>query len=268
MATYLISGHESGLGKHLKECFGGRGLGRNTPLEEMGRLRQEGVDIIIHCAARRPQAVKSDALFPFIDDNIFLTDRMIQIPHKKFICISSIGVYPKTVDPHHEEEDIPLEKAPDFYAVCKLISEALVKQKCRNYLILRCAALLGVHARPNSLIKIAEEDRPTLTLSADSVMNYIRHSQVADFIKFSVGSNLQGIYNVCSRENISLLKVAEMLRKKVNFGTFRYSTGNMVNRKISSVFPVFKQTSEEMIDQFLREDLPKRKSQQQKVKTS
>lgn len=255
---FLITGHKSGLGRYLHECFGGAGLDRTMPPEKFEHIRREGVDVIIHCASQPPGTVTMRSLYPFIDDNVLLTERIVKLRYKKFIFISSVDVYPKTTSAHNEDEDISLDSITNFYAATKLMSESIVMKMCPNYLILRCVAFLGTYSRQNSLIKIAEEENPVLTLSADSVMNYILHKQVADFIKHAIENNLRGVYNVASAENITLARVADLLKKKARFGSHPYVVGDISNRKIAEVFPTFARTSEDIVRQFIKEDLPKR----------
>lgn len=260
MTKFLITGHKSGLGRFLYEYFGGIGLDRNVHLDQFEHIRREGADVIIHSAGQPPKTVTSSLLYPFISDNVLLTERVANIRHRKFIFISSVDVYPKITGQHNEEEDISLESIVNLYAATKLMSEAIVKNKSPNYLILRCSALLGTYSRQNSLIKIAKEENPVITLSEDSVMNYVRHSQVADFIKHAIENNLRGVYNAASTENITLGRVADLFKKKVRFGSHLYRVGDISNRKISSVFSSFKRTSEDIIHEFIKEDLPKRKA--------
>jgi nucleoside-diphosphate-sugar epimerase len=257
MTTFLITG---GFGRFLYKHFGGIGFDRNMPLDKFEDIRREDTDVIIHCASQPPRTVTSSSLYSFIDDNVLLTERVVGLRHKKFVFISSADVYPKTNISHNEEEDISLGSIANFYAASKLMSESIVMKTCPNYLILRCVALLGAHSRQNSLIKISEEASPVLTLSSDSIMNYVRHSQVADFIKYAAKNDLRGVYNVASTENITLGRVADLLKKKVRFGSHPYRVSNISNRKISSVFPSFKRTSEDIVHQFIKEDLPKRKT--------
>lgn len=256
---FLITGHKSGLGRYLYEYFGGIGFDRNVPADKFEHIRREGVDMIIHYASQPPRTVTLRSLYPFIDDNVLLTERVAGLRHKKFIFISSVDVYPKTTGLHNEEEDISLASITNFYAAAKLMSESIVMKTCPNYLILRCVALLGTYSRQNSLIKIAQEENPVLTLAASSVMNYVRHSQVADFIKHAVENNLRGVVNVASTENITLASVADLLKKKARFGSYHYRVGDISNRKIAEIFPAYKRTSEDIVREFIKEDLPKRK---------
>ena len=170
--------------------------------------------------------------------------------HKKFIFISSVDVYPKTPGPHSEEEDIPLDSLTNFYATTKLMSESIIKNMCPNYLILRCSTLLGHDSRENSLIKIIKEKNPTVTLSPESVFNFILHKDVLAFVKTAIEKDLQGIYNIVSSENITLSQIAELLGKKVTFGKYQYNAGSIDNIKAAKLHPGFQKTSGEVIDEF------------------
>lgn len=258
-SKYLITGSGSGLGRFLYEYFGGIGFDRNTSPSKFEQLREEGFDVIIHCASQPPRTVSLRSLYPFIDDNVLLTQRVAETPHKKFIFISSVDVYPKTLGTHNEDEEIPIEGATSFYVTTKLMSESIVRETSSNFLILRCSALLGTYSRPNSLIRIAEERNPKISLSESSIMNYVRHKQIAEFIEHAIKNNLSGIYNTVSSKNINMRQVAKLLEKKVNFGSYNYNVGGITNRKVSKVFPSFKKTSEDIVREFMTEDFPKRK---------
>lgn len=249
----LITGTLSGLGKYIFEKFSGIPWNRNINDREKKRLRSEGVDIIIHCAFNSSQVVDSNNLYSYLSDNVFLTKELIDIPHKKFIFISSVDVYPKDQKFHSEDEVIDISRILGIYAITKLMSESLIKVKCKSFLILRCTSLLGKYSRPNSLIRILKDKRPQLSLSGKSILNYVLHSDIFDFMNLAIKNNIQGIYNVASSENITLSEVADILGKKVKFGDYIYNVGNIDNSKISSIFPSFKRTSKEIILEFLKE---------------
>lgn len=239
----LITGTSSGLGKYLHEHLGGIAFDRYT------QTRYK-TDIIIHCAFNRSRDINSENLYQYIADNIFSTERLTKVPHKKFIYISSIDVYPQNTKKHFEDELINVNQVSTIYAFTKLISESLIQNLCQNFLILRCSTLLGKDSKENSLIKIIKEDHPSVTLSADSVFNYILHTYVLEFIKIAIEKDLQGIYNLASSENITLTQVANVLKKEVNFSTFFYTVGNINNTKAALMLPAFKKTSTEVISEF------------------
>lgn len=249
---FLISGTKSGLGKHLFEIFGGISLTRETSKAEIDNLKK-GVDIIIHAAFNSNKDIDSNNIYSYLADNIFLTEKLIKIPHKKFIFISSVDVYPKDNIYHKEDEVININTVEGIYGLTKLMSESLVKRLSPNFLILRCSALLGKYARKNTLIKIRTEEKPIVALSSDSSLNYILHTDVSEFIKLAIEKNLQGVYNLASSKNITLKQVADLVKKKVTFGSHIYSVGNIDNKKATLVTPSFEKTSEEEVRQFLKQ---------------
>lgn len=246
---FLISGAQSGLGKHLFEIFGGISLTRETSKAKIDNLKK-GVDIIIHAAFNSSKSIDSNNLYSYLEDNIFLTEKLIKIPHKKFIFISSVDVYPKDEKIHTEDEAIDIDSVRGIYALTKLMSESLIKEKSSNHLILRCSSLIGKYARKNTLIKIRTEEKPILTLSPDSFLNYILHTDVSEFIKISIEKDLQGIYNLVSSENITIKEVAELLKKEVTFGNYIYNVSHIDNARASIISSAFKKSSKEVVAQF------------------
>lgn len=249
----LTTGVLSGLGKYIYENLGGIGLTRHLSTEDRERIKNRGVDIIIHCAFNTRRGINSDSLYHYLEDNVFLTKELVSFPHKKFIYLSSVDVYPKGAGLHSEDEIIDMDSISGIYGITKLVSESIVKSHCENYLILRPTTLLGRYSRKNTLLKIMEDQECVVGLSGNSRFNYVLHSDILDFIKFSIDYELKGIYNLASSETITLSEVADMLGKKVKFGTYFYDVGNINNGKISSVFLAFKKTSKEIITQFVKE---------------
>lgn len=245
MNDFLITGLSSGLGKYLHDNLGGVPFNRKV-------IKDEETEIIIHCAFDRTRGINSQNLYQYLSDNVFLTKRLTKIPHRKFIYISSIDVYPQNNEKHFEDEVIDIDQVSNIYAFAKLASESLIQNLCPNFSILRCTTLLGKDSKENSLIKIIKENHPTLTLSADSLFNYILHKDVIEFIKLAIEKDLQGIYNLSSSENISLSEVANLLKRKVNFGNYMYNVGYIDNTKASAIFSAFKKSSKEVMAEFSR----------------
>ena len=247
----LTTGIRSGLGRYIHESLGGIGLARRVSTGDHGENDYDGADVIIHCAFNSSREVNSDSLYRYLEDNVLLTKRLVSSFHKKFIYLSTVDVYPKGAGVHSEDDIIDMDCVSGIYGITKLMSESIVKNHSANYLILRGTALLGKYSRKNSLIRMIEDEQCVLTLSGDSRFNYVLHSDILDFIRFSIDGDLQGTYNLASSENVTLVEVADMLGKKVKFGTYSYDVGNIDNGKISSVFPAFRKTSKEVVSQFL-----------------
>ncbi|MBI5122590.1 NAD-dependent epimerase/dehydratase family protein [Candidatus Roizmanbacteria bacterium] len=243
-SKYLITGSSSGLGKYLNDQLKGTTFKRNAE-------NVEATNILIHCAFNRTKEITSKNLYQYLLDNVFLTKKLVKIPHKKFIYISSVDIYPKNNKRHSEDETIDVNQISGSYAMTKLMSESLIQNLCPNFLILRCPSLLGRDAKENSLIKIINEEYPTLTLSSKSVFNFILHKDILEFIKIAAEKDLQGIYNLVSSENIILSQIAKLFGKKVNFGTYLYNVGNIDNKKAAKLFSSLNKTSEDTINKFM-----------------
>ncbi|MEW6006658.1 MAG: NAD(P)-dependent oxidoreductase [bacterium] len=250
----FTTGVNSGIGKYIYNNIGGIGLTRSTSDEDFEKIKRDGVDIIIHCAFNSKVNINSDSLYQYLEDNVLLTKKLLSIPHKKFIFFSTVDIYPKDNKYHSEDETIEINSICGIYGITKMISESIVRNFSKNYIILRPTALLGLYSRKNTLIEILESiNNITINLSANSVFNFVLYSDILNFIKFSINNDIKGIYNLSSSKNIVLSEIVKMLGKKVQFGNYIYNVGNINNTKISSIFPAFNKTSLEVINQFIEE---------------
>lgn len=249
--SVLTTGTLSGLGRHIFETFGGYSWNRDITDEDRQKLEDCGVDTIIHCAFNSRLPINSNNLYFYLLDNLFLTKKVISIPHDKFVFISSVDVYPRHPNRYCEDEVIDVNQVDGMYGITKLMSESLVRQSCPNFLIIRCSSLLGKYMRKNNLIKILEDDPCILRLTTHSRLNFVLYPDISNFIQMSIKKDIHGIYNVLSSENITVSEIVEMLRKKVIFGTYFYDVGNIDNSKITAILPKFKKTSKEVIDEFI-----------------
>lgn len=166
MKKLLITGIDSGLGRHLwVNLPNSTGLSRNN-IDILGY--PESYDVIIHCAFNKRSFDDRNIIstYNYLDDNLLLTEKLLDIPHKKFIYISSIDVYTETND----------------YARFKKYAEALVLGKDPNALILRCSMMLGDTMKPNHVTKL--KTGQDLTLSPHSHFNYILMDDLVEFVGF------------------------------------------------------------------------------------
>ena len=246
----LITGTQSGLGKHLHEALGGLELSRLNRGDLVSDLKKKGVDFIIHCAFNSKSSIFADDLNSYIDDNLSLLEELLTIPHKKFIYISSIDVYPKNGVLHDENEKINIPEGISFYGMFKLMAETRVASRSKNYLILRCSALLSKYSRSNSLVRLLTKKHCELTISQDSIFNYVLCDDIAAFIKLAIERDLKYTYNICASTNVKIYDLASAFHKHVTFGHFKYETGNIDNRKAISIYPKFELTSHDIASEF------------------
>jgi nucleoside-diphosphate-sugar epimerase len=186
-----------------------------------------------------------------LEDNLFLTEKLAKISCRKFIYISSIDVYPKSLKDSEESDDFLLSDVNAPYSQFKLIAETIVRKNCQNFLILRPSAMIGKDSRENSLIKILKNLPTKLTLSPDSSFNYILHDDVLSFIRRAVDQNLEGVFNLASSSNVDLQTVVKKYdNNNVEFGDFLYKTPQLNNNKAKSVSDVFNKSSLDNVEIF------------------
>ena len=90
MGNYLVTGINSGLGKYLfnnLKCGMVLGLDRNN----FNQIKDYDYDAVIHCAFNK--SLKVEDHYQYLEDNIFLTQKLLQLWYKKFIYISTTNVY-------------------------------------------------------------------------------------------------------------------------------------------------------------------------------
>jgi nucleoside-diphosphate-sugar epimerase len=229
--TYLITGTGSGLGKYLKEKLDGVAFKRSNDLQCFNLNTSCTFDAIVHCAFNQCQNVSSLDLHQYLADNLFFIQKLLTVPHRKFIFISSADVYPRRDFYFKEDDQYSIENITGIYGLTKLMAETLLKNNSKNYLILRSTALLGSYSRPNSLIKLLYEKNCQLTLHPQSRFNYILHQDVLQFIQIALKNDLCGTYNLAATTSIFLEEVAHVFKRDVCFGTYLYQVANICNMK-------------------------------------
>ena len=75
-------------------------------------------------------------------------------------------------------------------------------------------------------------------------------AKIQTSLKKAIKKDLKGIYNLVSSKNITPAQIAELLGKKVSFGTYTYNVGDVDNKKASKILPDFKKTSSAVINEF------------------
>lgn len=247
---YLISGTTSGLGKYFKGQLNAIEYSRKLGFDESLCQGVRPFKAIIHCAFNANHKVSYSSIQQYVDDNVQLTQKLLKIPHKKFIFISSSDIYPRKETVWCEEDDFQISEVDNIYGFSKLFSEALVKSHSENHLILRPTAFLGTDARMNSLMKVLSNTTGALSLSPQSSFNYILHTDALAFIHRAIENNLTGIYNLAANTSITLGEVAELFNNKINFGSYTYKVSNLSNEKVKKVCNVFDCTSLDNIKRF------------------
>lgn len=249
--TYLITGCASGLGHTIHMQLGGVGLRREMSLDDPLIAEQGPFDAIVHCAFNSAKHITQESAFAYFDDNVLLTKRLTAIPHKKFIYISTLDIYPRLGRPIQEDDPLDLSGLTGLYAASKLFSEACVRELTKNHLILRPSALLGTHMRANTTYRCLCEPHTQVFLSADSRYNYVLNTDIAEFVANGIKEDLCGVFNLASTGTVRLGDVAEALELDVRFGDHVYDIGPIDNRRAADVDHRFARESWQTLNLFV-----------------
>ena len=245
----LVTGSASGLGRYLKEEFNAVGFTRADSVRDL--KSSERFDMIVHCAFSSERNPSETDIYSYIEDNLLLTYELTQLDTRKFVYISSIDVYPQNGFLHSEDEVISLQADQTDYGRIKLFSEAIVRKRCRNHLIIRPGLLLGKYTRNNNLVRLLTDASCQLSLSADSSFNCVTYHSIWSLIREAWQRDFSGIYNAVSNDRIVLKELAESGDRKIEFGRYPYKTAQISNLKAAAVCNEFNRSSLEAIRDYL-----------------
>jgi dTDP-4-dehydrorhamnose reductase len=198
MKRFLITGINSGLGKYLfNNLPDSLGLDRNN----FNLVKNEDYDTIIHCAFNKENNITDHK--KYLNDNIFLTQKLKKLNYKKFIYISTVDVY---------------QENPTMYATFKKFSETLLDE---NDLILRCSMMLGDTMKPNHTHKLKNNDK-NIGLSGESVFNYILMEDLAKFFSSNDYKQHNGVVDFVSNDLVKLENVKNYFNSTTKLGEHVY----------------------------------------------
>lgn len=202
MAEYLISGNGSGLGKYLYDNLPkSLGFGR----KDFNLVKREDFNAIIHCAFNKENSISD--YYKYLEDNIFLTQELLNLRPKKFVYISTIDVY---------------QLDPTMYALFKKFAESIVA-KNKDALILRCSMMLGSTMKPNHITKI-KNNESKIGLSGDSTFNYILMDDIREFIVSGDYLQYSGIIDFMAKDSVKLSEVKNYFNSTTELGNYTYET--------------------------------------------
>jgi len=245
MGPILISGSTSGLGRYLRSRFNATGFDRTVDINAYASTR---FDAIIHCAFN-PQRNPTN-LDAYFDDNTHMTERLAQLRAGKFVYLSSVDVYMRDGQRHDESSTIDETARQSPYGLSKVLSERLVRTHCRDHLILRPTGILGNMIRPTTLTRMLTSAKPQLTLAPDSILNFINHSDIGDFIEIALKDSVSGTYNIAAKESATLHEIADSLSVHPQYGDYFYDIGRVDIRAAQSIMPALGRGTLENVRKF------------------
>jgi len=232
MKKYLVTGVKSGLGKYLhKNLSDAAGLDRNN----FDSIKNNEYETIIHCAFNKAQNVDNIGdYYSYLEDNILLTQELLKLNYKKFIYISTIDVYPTTLN---------------LYGLFKRFAESVVKRHMGT-IILRPSMILGQDVKPNHVTKL-KSNESSLSLSGDSTFNYILNSDILKFIESYSYRCPEGIIDFVANGSTKLSDTHKELNSTTSLGNYIYSAEYQWINPIYDIYEEFNKSSLDNLKQYI-----------------
>ena len=162
------------------------------------------IECIIHCAAKLPIDNNSNQVYII---NRKIDDKIIEYVSKhniKLIYISGIGIERRAKSGFQAEQ----------YFRGKLESELSIKTYCKKYEILRLSSPYGLKQKNNNVLKIfiekaIKEKKIEYFGTGSRTQNFINVFDIATSVEKAMEYNGNEIFNIASKESISMKKLAE-----------------------------------------------------------
>ena len=228
MTKFLITGIGSGLGKYLYNTIpDSLGLDRNN----FNLIKNEDYDAIIHCAFNKENNITDHK--KYLDDNIFLTQRLKKLNYKDFIYISTVDVY---------------QENPSMYATFKKFSETLLD---KNDLILRCPMMLGNTMKPNHATKL-KENIESLGFSGESKFNYILMDDLVEYFNSRDYKKHKGVIDFVSNVLVKLEDVKQYFNATTTLGEYVYENNLEFGNPIHILNEKYNKSSLDNLKQYFK----------------
>jgi nucleoside-diphosphate-sugar epimerase len=247
----LITGARSGLGFAVHERLGGTALLRDMSIDDARICTSRPFDAIVHCAVNTSTPVTMKSCYTYLKDNFLLTQKLLDVPHRKFIYLSTLDVYPRLGRAISEVEDIDLSALVGPYPFVKLFSDVLVQAHAANHLVLRTSTLLGKEMRRTVARRLLTERNWVISLSAESRYNYLLQEDVIAFIQFALETDLTGVYNLASLGTVRLGDIVADLGLTGQLGDKLYDVGPIDATSAAKLMPAFGRESRETLNLFI-----------------
>ena len=178
-----------------------------------------------------------DPYFDFMASVASIAEYIHNIKFKKFICISTIDVYPDKTSIMKTKEDTIIDvKKLNTYGYHKYCAEEYVKQFCNDYLIFRLSGLVGKGLKKNVVYDFTHSDKKVM-LSPKTTHNYINTRFIAETIFHIIGMEIKNeIFNLASKNAIMIGDIENIIGVKTDYteDAFLHVDQNEINiEKIS-----------------------------------
>lgn len=220
--------------------------------ENYNKYRGQGFDIVINANGNSNKVWANDnILADFMASTTSTYQTLFDFPCKTYVYISSSDVYPDHTSKKatSESKTIEVEKLSP-YGFHKYLSECIVRNFMKNYIILRCPMILGTKLKKGPIYDILHNMR--LFINKESAFQMITTKELSKIISFFLEKNItKEVFNVGGRGTVLLSEITKYIQRPLTFPkngeTDIYETDIS---KLGKIYPL--KTSVEYLKDFLK----------------
>ncbi len=194
---------------------------------------------------------KDHVLEDFEASTVSVYKSLYDFSFKTYIYISSADVYPNHTSKKTTKESLAVRADQlSSYGLHKYLSEEILRNSKRNYIILRCPMILGTKLKKGPIYDILGSSR--LFISPESAFQMIITKELAQIINMLLSNNIKcEVFNVGGNGAVRLREVTDYLKRSVKFP--KESETHMYEMNVSKLHKIYKlKTSREYLQDFLK----------------
>lgn len=210
-------------------------------------------DIVINANGNSNKIwAENNALSDFAASTTSVYTSLLDFPCKTYVYISSADVYPNHTNKKvtNESRTIGVESLSS-YGFHKYLSECIIKNFTKNYIILRCPMILGTNLKKGPIYDILNNS--PLFISVDSAFQMIATKELAQIISFLLDRNkTREVFNVGGRGTVIFREIDKYMHKSITFPKDgKTHTYEMDISKLQRIYPL--KTSGEYLQDFIKD---------------
>lgn len=214
--------------------------------------RGTSFDVIINANGNSKKFWASENILDdFTASTVSVYDSIFDFPAKAYIYISSADVYENhSSEKFTSESNIIDVESLTPYGFHKYLSECIIRNNVKKYLIIRCPMILGTNLRKGPIYDILSGSQ--IFVSSKSSFQMITTKELSEIIFFLLSKNkTREIFNIGGRGTVLLNKVAKKLKQSIDFARDLETVNYEIDvSKLHKIYPL--KTSGQYLDDFVK----------------
>ena len=228
--SICVIGKNGFIGSNIVKDLHGTGIDRSG----YSNFLKKDFDVVINANGNSKKYLSLKE--PLLDFDLSVRSTLqsiLDFKYDLYIYLSSCEVY-EDLTKNTLEESIINTSNISRYGLSKYMSECIVKNYCKKWVILRLNGPIGPNMKKGPIYDLMNND--DLWISIKSVMQLIDIKFISEFISILIEKNIfNETFNITGTDSICLEEVAQLLGSKSKFPDYPIITHNIDTNKANSI---------------------------------